>query len=226
MTRSAIKVTPEATDTEAPSKREEIIAAAQALFLQNGFEGTPVSHIAKAAGVSTPALYWHFESKEALYSLVIKLGYTEFFQELHGRTCAGRAAVQLREYVNAFVDLQLRDRDVATQYGFHQLRAHLSAEAQEEIDESLRVNLHFLREILEKGSRDGVFNIDDFAVTALAISTMCEYVFTWFRPDGRQSETDVAAAYGDLALRMAGFDPSVRTTSRRAVRKRAQTSTS
>lgn len=48
------------------SKRELILEAALALFIENGFEKTPTSAISKAAGVATGTLFHHFKTKEDL----------------------------------------------------------------------------------------------------------------------------------------------------------------
>ena len=49
------------------TRKQAIIKAARPLFAQNGFHGTSVRDIAKAADVSEALLYKHFPSKEALY---------------------------------------------------------------------------------------------------------------------------------------------------------------
>ena len=49
------------------SKRHEILDAAMALFLRNGFVGTSIDEIADAAHVSRQTIYNNFKSKEALF---------------------------------------------------------------------------------------------------------------------------------------------------------------
>lgn len=48
------------------SRRDELLSVAADLFAERGFAGVTVDDIGAAAGVSGPALYHHFESKEAL----------------------------------------------------------------------------------------------------------------------------------------------------------------
>lgn len=55
-----------------PAKREAILAAAQVLFLGNGYEGSSMEAIAAEAGVSKLTLYSHFKDKEALFSAAVK----------------------------------------------------------------------------------------------------------------------------------------------------------
>jgi AcrR family transcriptional regulator len=49
-----------------PTRREEIIAAAAELFARHGFHGVGIDDIGAAVGISGPALYRHFSSKDAI----------------------------------------------------------------------------------------------------------------------------------------------------------------
>ncbi|MFZ9629840.1 MAG: TetR/AcrR family transcriptional regulator [Ilumatobacteraceae bacterium] len=49
-----------------PSRREELLDIAAELFAARGFVSVTVDDLGAAAGVSGPALYHHFESKEAM----------------------------------------------------------------------------------------------------------------------------------------------------------------
>ena len=54
------------------STRADLIAAAQELFAQRGFEKTSVRAIVEAAGVSKGAFYHHFESKMGLLNALVE----------------------------------------------------------------------------------------------------------------------------------------------------------
>jgi TetR/AcrR family transcriptional repressor of mexJK operon len=54
------------------AKRERIHRAAQALFMQHGFEATSMDAIAVAAEVSKPTLYRYYQNKEALFVAVLE----------------------------------------------------------------------------------------------------------------------------------------------------------
>lgn len=49
-----------------PSRREELLEIAAELFAARGFANVTVDDLGAAAGVSGPALYHHFDSKEAM----------------------------------------------------------------------------------------------------------------------------------------------------------------
>lgn len=48
-------------------RREEILAAAKAVFASRGFHATTIADVAKAAGISYGSIYWYFDSKDALF---------------------------------------------------------------------------------------------------------------------------------------------------------------
>ncbi|GAW99277.1 TetR family transcriptional regulator [Secundilactobacillus mixtipabuli] len=51
---------------------QAILDAARTLFLSRGYQGTSTRDIAKAVGITQPALYHHFSDKEVIYLQVIK----------------------------------------------------------------------------------------------------------------------------------------------------------
>lgn len=54
------------------AKREAILAAAQALFLERGYEGVGIEAIAAKAGVSKVTVYGHFGDKTALFTAAVE----------------------------------------------------------------------------------------------------------------------------------------------------------
>lgn len=54
-----------------PRKRDAILAAAQRVFVADGYAAS-MDRIAEAAGVSKQTIYKHFESKEALFEAIIR----------------------------------------------------------------------------------------------------------------------------------------------------------
>ena len=52
--------------------RQQIIDTAARLFASRGFDGTSMSDLAAAAGLTKGAFYHHFESKDALFFAVVQ----------------------------------------------------------------------------------------------------------------------------------------------------------
>jgi AcrR family transcriptional regulator len=58
---------PTSRTTKGDSTQSEIIHAAAQLFIQQGYHGTSMRQIAKAAGLALGSAYNHFSSKEAIF---------------------------------------------------------------------------------------------------------------------------------------------------------------
>jgi AcrR family transcriptional regulator len=57
--------------------REQILAAALRLFARKGYDHTGMEEIAKEVGITKPAIYHYFESKERLFVTLIELAHAE-----------------------------------------------------------------------------------------------------------------------------------------------------
>jgi TetR/AcrR family transcriptional regulator len=58
--------------SRAPGSRHRVLAAATAEFALRGFEGTTVDRIAARARLNKAMIYYHFNSKRALYTCVLR----------------------------------------------------------------------------------------------------------------------------------------------------------
>ncbi|MFH1686546.1 MAG: TetR/AcrR family transcriptional regulator [bacterium] len=69
-----------------PDRKRQIVDQATRLFSRNGFDKVTVKDLAQACGITEPALYRHFKSKEAIYDAVLSsLGASLEHQELFDR---------------------------------------------------------------------------------------------------------------------------------------------
>ncbi len=61
-----------------PSRRQELVAAAVAVFARQGYAESSVEQIAEEAGVVPTAIYYHFGTKEELFHQALKHAMDEF----------------------------------------------------------------------------------------------------------------------------------------------------
>jgi AcrR family transcriptional regulator len=186
--------------------RERIVQAARILFRERGYEGTTVSQLARASGVTTPALYWHFDSKAAVCAEFLRRDFEGFVAGLRAGIAGDTPEARLRAYVSTFMDLHLSEYEFDANFGYFQLRAMLNEDAGAEVARLEREILGMLKDILVEGSQSGDFSIKDLSVTARTITTMSEYSFTWFRPTGRLTIQQVGALYAEYAVRLVKAD--------------------
>lgn len=90
------------------SRREQILATAASLFAQRGFHGVSVVELGAACGISGPALYKHFESKDAMLAEMLVAISEELLEVGRDRSSAAPDAhAALRALVEWHVDFAL-----------------------------------------------------------------------------------------------------------------------
>lgn len=90
--------------SESSPRREQILRVAAQLFARHGFHGVSIAELGAAVGVSGPALYRHFASKEALLARML-IGISE--RLLAGGTELAGRITEPAELLAALVDFQL-----------------------------------------------------------------------------------------------------------------------
>ncbi|GAA3769826.1 TetR/AcrR family transcriptional regulator [Microbacterium kribbense] len=94
-------------------RRDDLVAAAAALFAERGFAGVTLEEIGAAVGVSGPAVYRHFASKQALLGAIL-VGVSERLRD-GGRAVTADAADPLHTLdglIRFHVAFALTDADV------------------------------------------------------------------------------------------------------------------
>ena len=99
-------------------KKEKILEGAMKEFLVQGYAGTSMDRVAKAAAVSKATVYSHFGDKEGLFvALVERLArkkYSEVFSQGNHSLLEGEPEVVLRQFATKIVDLACEDTEDLT----------------------------------------------------------------------------------------------------------------
>lgn len=74
-------------------QREKILGCACDLYLADGLEGFSMRKLARSVGVTAPALYRHYESREHVLTDMVREAYGEFTGTLY-RALEGRTALE------------------------------------------------------------------------------------------------------------------------------------
>jgi AcrR family transcriptional regulator len=185
--------------------RGRILAVAAALFGERGYASTSLRAIAGAVGMTPPALYWYFPSKQAILRALLHRMLFNFFEAVEADVVGPEPADRLRQFVRAHVRRGVEQPRIGpydASFGVRQLAQFLSADEQAELLAGQRRHLERLRGTLREGIASGCFRELDVTSTAFAILAMCDYVMSWWKPTGPITAEELAAQYEDLVMRM------------------------
>jgi len=187
-----------------------ILDAAVAVIAKRGFEATTMQEIAAGLGMTAPALYHYFDSKQILLYEMIVRTLERFLGELDAAVPSGTPPVAaLERFVRAHLTFQLEGVDRARVYnsmflGTDTLLDTLTARQRAEIIARQGQVRQRLRSILQRGIASGDFDVPDLSVTTMAILAMGEFAVSWFPPGGRLTMSAVTEESVMLAHRMVG----------------------
>lgn len=94
--------------------RAQIVAAANRLFYQQGYERTSFASIAEAVGISRGNFYYHFKTKDEILEAVIQTRLADTRAMLVRWT---EGAASPLERIFRFVDIVVTNRDAIERYG-------------------------------------------------------------------------------------------------------------
>jgi AcrR family transcriptional regulator len=190
----------------APTRRDELLRIAGALFAQRGFKNTTVRDIADAAGILSGSLYHHFDSKESMVDELLSTFQSALFatyDEITGSDLDARAKVDavVRASFDAIHDhhdeVAIFQGDASYLMGFERfayLREH-----------NERFQAMWL-DLLSEGTRSGALRADlDVELTYRFIRDTVWVAVNWYRPGGALSARQVADQY--LSILFDGLTP-------------------
>ena len=139
-------------------------------FARYGYQGASIDRIAKAAGLTKGAIYYHFKDKEELLFAAVKNRVGQFERRVTTDLGAVRDAVAALRHVT---DVCLEH---ATKSNHRRLIVTLMVEAfgtnarlSAQFRDMMRRFRAFLRSVIEVGQRQGIFRADVSATTAAGI---------------------------------------------------------
>jgi TetR/AcrR family transcriptional regulator, repressor of fatR-cypB operon len=155
---------------ERPDRRESILEAALACFVERGFHGTAIPQIAEKAGIAAGTIYHYFDSKEALVNALYRTWKSAIAQRVF--TAFPATASTRRQFEVMWHEMVAFAREAPTAFAFIELHNHASYLDAESlaIDRTIK---DFAATIIKRAQVDGL-------VKALDAHTLMELVFGAF----------------------------------------------
>ena len=188
--------------------RDRVMNVALQKFMEHGYAGTSMKALAEDLGVSAPALYWYFPSKEDLYVSVLDAAMKNFLSHVRDSITEDEPVLKLGQMVRAHVTWQLQQLGAARAFDLTMTYKGESRDLpSERLQPVFRLMYEYVSEVadvLQAGKDRGVMRIDDVKTASYAIITLCDYVWTWFDPQNEMSIAAVANRYEGLVRNMVG----------------------
>jgi AcrR family transcriptional regulator len=168
-----------------PNARAAILAAFARSVAARGYSDTSIGDLAEELGISKGTVVHHFKSKQVLLDIVV----TDYMQRRmreahHVLATLATPAEQLAGMVYALLLAHLNDRD-ATRVTMRELVRYLEQSESGHPVRGLRdTYTGIIVGIVERGIADGSFRDEDPNITTLQVFGMCNYAWTWYRPEG------------------------------------------
>ena len=197
--------------------RRRIIRAAAEIYREHGYEGAGMTDIARRLGITAPALYWYFRSKEEILVAFLEHTVADLIQFVRSLLHSKEPRQRLWEFMYAYVLWQLQQQELSAAYERIYALGHL----RNSLPERQRQRITSLEQEFYGLCRDLIAAIHGrerkaaVAPVAFAMIGMVEHLIAWFRPNGPMSVKEVAKLYADLAVAMA-VAPTAAKTPRKA----------
>jgi TetR/AcrR family transcriptional regulator, cholesterol catabolism regulator len=174
------------------SRRADILQSFTEMVAERGYDEVSVRDVAEALDISKGTILHHFRSKEAL------------LEELHSdymRRRLAEADELLAEFDEPLDQLQLivyqlmlaqQDDRAATVAFAREIVRFASEPVMAEVREMRDRYTGLVVEIVRRGVERGDFADVDPQLAALQLFGMCNWSWTWFKPDGRRPAQDIA----------------------------------
>ncbi|GAA3124847.1 TetR/AcrR family transcriptional regulator [Streptosporangium carneum] len=191
--------------TKASSRKElmsnTVLEKAAVLFAERGFAGTSLRDIAEAMGMTRPALYYYFDSKETLLRELVRgitgVGSQEL-RKLRERTDLS-AAEKLRTVV---IGTAVRVAESPVRFRLlERNEAELPDSILQEHSASKGRILDELSAIIGDGVRSGEFRPVNERITAFSVIGMINWIAWWYNPQGPSSPEEIAEEMYTLVSR-------------------------
>lgn len=191
---------PNARGTRKVLVESQILEAATELFAERGFAGTSLQDIADATGLTRPALYYYFSSKEDLLSRLVSAATEGPADTLRG--------IRLQEGISSVERLRAMASSIALLQARHPARfrllirseADLPAALAKTYDNGRRSVLREFTTLIAEGVRSGEFRAVDPHIAALGIIGLCNWVAWWHKPGSDADDQEIVAELAGMAV--------------------------
>ncbi len=178
------------------NRKDRILEVASRIIAKKGYRSTTLQGIANELGITTPAIYYYFKKKQDIIEAIADR-VTKPLDNLIEIGKSDLSAInKLRQVIFHIVDINTINRETAIIY-FEDTKA-LPRKTREKIRIHEKKFRQILIEILKEGSEQGYFAVPDIKLASLAILSVCNWTYRWYRPEGELTPTQIADKFIEI----------------------------
>jgi len=181
--------------------RQEILRACARLFQQQGYDATSMNDVAAALKLSKGGLYHHFQSKdEILFDLMNHALNITQERVMNPVRNIVDPEQRLRALIRLHVEvvLSVRDREITVMLHEHH---PLAPSLRKRINARKKEYMHFVESVVSEVQqvRQSKRQVSARAAT-LALLGMINWIYQWYRPEGRLNAEQIAHQFTEIFL--------------------------
>lgn len=180
-------------------RETQIIEEALRLFGQTGYHGTSLQGIAASLGITRPAFYYYFRSKDdLLWRLIGTLG-DQLLEDVRPILKESLTPQQkLRKLIATHVIAILREPDAFKVYFAE--RYALGGQRDRRLRKGESQYMRLYERIISEGQAAGVFRSGEVHLLALIVTNFANSTLRWFQRRGALSPTDASKLVSEMAV--------------------------
>lgn len=178
----------------------ELLERAARLFAERGYSATSLEDVARQTGMSRPALYYYFKSKEDVLARLVEglIASSELALERIRAESSGQPDERLRVAVEALIG------PIVEAPSRFRLLITYEAELPDLLARRyLDIRRRIVREvgaIVAAGMGSGIFRQADERITTFTVLGMCNWVAWWYEPSRYRDVGGLAAEIAEMAI--------------------------
>jgi AcrR family transcriptional regulator len=160
------------------ASRQDILDAAERLFIQKGVDGASTAEIARAAGVSQSQIHYHFQTKENLWHTLVHQKFHDYYEVQTALLDAGdRTAQTIADSIRLYFRFFQNNPSFARLMMWQQLRDNDPAEG---FMQEGRTLIQYGVETIRQGQEAGILrsDVDPRAVLMSFLGAVEHYFMT------------------------------------------------
>jgi AcrR family transcriptional regulator len=185
---------------ERKNRKDDIVRCFGEMVAERGYDNVSLRDVAEALDMSKGTILHHFGSKDRLLEHVHSDYMERRLAEAHSLLARLESPPdQLAALVYQLMVTEQTDHAATVAFAREIVR-FASDEIMSDVRRMREEYTALLRGIVERGMAEGVFVKGNAAILTLQIFGMCNWSWTWYRPEGAWSAEDIAETFTRVIL--------------------------